>query len=203
MYLRINLPSFPANSRCLGQSERPTYVSLPLSDISQTTRLRYPLRRPRFRLILPPKRLWYACLPTHILAIFISAAYTLVSARNSNSRTEPPAYLTVSGYDLLLNELHNTGRSRRNSHLRTVYGNILPCHLTLPLLYLRIPHRLDKLHSDMPCATLSIKLIPFPISLAIHPLLRPSSIFIRNTGLCSFDVTLRTILVSYLTCTSC
>ena len=164
MYLRINLPSFPANSRCLGQSERPTYVSLLLSDIFPTTRLRYPLRRPRFRLILPPKRLWYACSPTHILAIFVSAAYTLVSARNSNSRTEPPAYLTVSGYDLLLNELHNTVRSRRNSHLRTVYSDILPCHLTLPLLYLRIPHRLDKLHSDMPCATLSIKLIPFPIS---------------------------------------
>ena len=160
----MDLPSLLANSRYLGQSERPTYVSLLLSDISQTTRLRYPLRRPRFRLILTPKRLWYACLPTHILAIFISAAYTLVSARNSNSRTEPPAYLTVSGYDLLLNELHNTGRSRRNSHLRTVYSDILPCHLTLPLLYLRIPHRLDKLHSDMPCATLSIKLIPFPIS---------------------------------------
>ena len=164
MYLRINLPSFLANSRCLGQSELPTYVSLLLSYISQTTRLRYPLRRPRFWLILPPKRLSYACSPTHIPAIFISAAYALVSARNSNSRTEPPAYLTISGYDLLLNELHNTGRSRRNSHLRTVYSDILPCHLTLPLLYLRIPHRIDKLHSDMPCATLSIKLIPFPVS---------------------------------------
>ena len=164
MYLRINLPSFLANPRCLGQSECPTYVSLLLSDISQTTRLRYPLRRPRFRLILPPKRLWHACLPTHILAIFISAAYTLVSARNSNSHTEPPAYLTVSGYDLLLNELHNTGCSQRNSHLRTMYSDIIPCQLTLPLFYLRIPHRLDKLHSDMPCATLSIKLIPFPIS---------------------------------------
>ena len=164
MYLRINLPSFLANSRCLGQSEPPTYVSSLLSDISPTARLRYTLRRPRFRLISPPNRLWYPCSPTHTLAIFISADYTLVSARNSNSRTEPPAYLTVSGYDLPLNELHNTGRSQRNSNLHTVYSDILPCHLTLPSLYLRIPHRLDKLHSDMPCATLSIKLIPFPIS---------------------------------------
>ena len=164
MYLRINLPSFLANSRCLGQSERPTYVSLLLSDISQTTRLRYPLRRPRFRLILPPKRLWYACLPTHILAIFISAAYTLVSARNLKSRSEPPAYLIVSGYDLLLNELHNTGHSQRNSHLSTVYRDILPCHLTLPSLHLRISYRLDKLHYDMPCAALSIELVPFSLS---------------------------------------
>ena len=154
MHLRINLPSFLANSRCLGQSEHPTYVSLLLSGISQTTRLRYTLRRPRFWLILSPKRLWYACSPTHMLAIFVSADYTLVSARNSNSRTEPPAYLTVSGYDLPLNELHNTGRSQRNSNLHTVYSDILPCHLTLPSLYLRIPHQLDELHCATSCATL-------------------------------------------------
>ena len=72
--------------------------------------------------------------------------------------------MTVSGYDLMLNELRNTSHSQRNSHLRAVYSDILPCHLTLPSLHLRTPHRLDKLHGDMPCATLSIKLIPFPIS---------------------------------------
>ena len=73
-------------------------------------------------------------------------------------------YLTVSGYDLVLKELRNTGHSRRNLNLCIAYSNYLPCHSTLPSLHLRIPHRLDKLHSDMPCATLSIKLIPFPIS---------------------------------------
>ena len=64
----------------------------------------------------------------------------------------------------MLNELRNTGHSRRNLHLCIAYSNNLPCHPTLPPLYLRIPHRLDKLHSDTSCATLSIKLIPFPIS---------------------------------------
>ena len=64
----------------------------------------------------------------------------------------------------MLNELPDTGHSRRNLHLCIAYSDILPCHLTLPSLHLRTPHRLDKLHSNMPCATLSIGLIPFPIS---------------------------------------
>ena len=64
----------------------------------------------------------------------------------------------------MLNELPDTGHSRRNLHICIAYSDILPCRLTLPLLCLRIPHRLDKLHSDIPCTTLSIKLIPFPIS---------------------------------------
>ena len=64
----------------------------------------------------------------------------------------------------MLNELRNTGHSQRNLHLCIAYSNNLPCHPTLPSLRLRIPHRLDQLHSDMPCATLSIERIPFSIS---------------------------------------
>ena len=108
----------------------------------------------------------------------------------------------------MLNELPNTGHSRRNLHLCIAYSDILPCHLTLPLLYLRIPHRLDKLHSDMPCATLSIKLIPFPIS-SSYPwqsilcyALRLLYLYPKHS-LCCFNVALRTILISYLTRTPC
>ena len=131
LYLRINLPSFLANPRCIGHCGRLTYVSFPLSDISQASRLRYTLRRPRFWLLLAPNHVSHTYPSPHTLEILISVARTLVSDRNFSSQTELLAYLTVSCYDLLLNGLHDAFRIPRYYRLHTVYCDVLPCHLTL------------------------------------------------------------------------
>ena len=128
-----------------------------------TARLRYALRRPRFSLPKPPNHAWYAYRSPRKLAIFISAACTLVSACNVKSPIDLAAYLTVSAYASLLRKRLDAGRISCNPYLYAAYCDKLPCYLTFALHHLRLLRRLYELHYDPPCATLSIVLIPCPV----------------------------------------
>ena len=87
-----------------------------------------------------------------------------LTCSNFRLRTKLATYLTVSAYASLLFKRLNTGRTSYDLHLYNVYCNNLPCYSTSASPNLRLLQRLDNLHRDTSCATLSIKLIPFPIS---------------------------------------